>query len=620
MQQPDKKKLPNNQRELNLALGQSKTESKWKNRTMTWAELLDRLSKPTVTQETVAEYQKMAKSKKDAIKDVGGFVGGFLKEGKRKKGNAQSRSLLTLDADSPRLGLWEDFTLMDSYTAAVYSTHSHTPEKPRLRFIIPLKRPVTAEEYTPLALKVAEGLGLDNFDDTTYQAERLMFWPSKPQDGEFVFETQEGDWLDPDEVLAQYPDWRDVSYWPELPGGKELRERQAKRQGDPLEKKGVVGAFCRTYDIHAAIAKFLSDVYGPTDHDDRYTFLSGSTSGGMIVYDDKFAYSHHGTDPVGDTLVNAFDLVRIHLFSDLDDEAKDGTPANRLPSFGAMRDFALEDEEVKATLARDRMAGAMEDFGDLEDDEWQKKLEFDKDGEIASSAGNLELIMKNDENLKDRILMDDFAKRLVVKDDLPWREVTEEDRYWKDADGAGLRVYIEKVYGIVNRGKVEDAFMQEAERQSIHPVREYLDGLEWDGVKRVDTLLIDYLGAEDTAYTRLVTRKFLTAAVARIYEPGAKFDYMLVTSGPQGIGKTELPTILARKWFSNSLENVQGKDAYEALQGVWIMEMGEMTATKKADIEATKHFISKREDIYREAYGRYKSYFKRQPGRRRLAD
>ncbi|MBU5561153.1 virulence-associated E family protein, partial [Enterococcus sp. S123_ASV_20] len=126
----------------------------------------------------------------------------------------------------------------------------------------------------------------------------------------------------------------------------------------------------------------------------------------------------------------------------------------------------------------------------------------------------------------------------------------------------------EKIYGIVNRGKIDDALVQEIERNSYDPVKEYLESLHWDGVPRVETLLIDYLGAEDVPFNRVVTKKFLTAAVGRIFVPGIKFDYMLVTSGPQGIGKTLLPAKLAGDWFSNSLEGVTGKDSYEALQGV----------------------------------------------------
>lgn len=599
-------------KELNLAFGESRYAAKWKNKTVLWSDFLERLKTPTVTQETVKEYQNMTKSRRDTVKDVGSFVGGFLKEGKRKNGYVQSRSLITLDADSAYKEMWDDMQLLSDYCIAVYTTHSHTKKAPRYRFIIPLSRPVTSEEYEPLARKVASQFGMDNFDDTTYQPTRLMHFPSHPRDGEYLFELNDGPWLNPDEILESYPDWRDASYWPESSRSAGIRKKDAEKQGDPLDKPGVIGAFCRTYDIRSAIESFLSDIYLPTTKKDRYTYAEGSTSGGLVVYEDKFAYSHHGTDIVGDSLVNAFDLVRLHKFHHLDEDAKPQTNTNKLPSFKAMQDFALEQSDVKKLMIKERISSADEDFDEWKDDmDWVELLTVNKKGEPDPTASNLEIIFLNDPKLKKHIFMDQFSNRLTVEGDLPWRTV-KEDKFWKDSDDAGLRVYIEKTYGIVNKGKIEDALMQEVERNTIHPVREYLDHLQWDGVKRVETLLVDYLGAEDKDYTRIVTRKFLTAAVARIYVPGIKFDNMIVTTGPQGIGKTLLPGKLAGEWFSNSLDDIRGKDAYEALQGTWIMEMGELTATKKADIETTKHFISKQEDIYRQAYGRRRSYFKRQ--------
>lgn len=602
--------------EVGLSIGDSRHSMKWKNQTILWSDFLGRLTIPTITQETVAEYQKMAKSRRDQIKDVGGFVGGFLKQGRRKSGHVQTRSMITLDADSGYKELWEDMQMLSDYCMAVYTTHSHTSAKPRYRFIIPLSRPVTGDEYEPIARKLASQFGMDYFDDTTYQPERLMYWPSHSRDGEYLFDFVDEPWIDPDVILESYPDWRDSSYWPESSRAAGIRKKSAEKQGNPLEKPGIIGAFCRTYDIASAIEAFLSETYLPTGRTDRYTYAEGSTSGGLVVYEDKFAYSHHGTDIIGDQLVNAFDLVRLHKFGDLDEDAKPQTNTSKLPSFKAMQDFAMELPDVKTLLVKERMSQADADFGEwtedeLNNDDWVSLLEVNKKGEPTPTASNLEIIFKHDPRLKNRIVYDSFSNRNTLVGDLPWRKIGEE-KYWKDSDDAGLRVYIEKTYGIVNKGKIEDAFSQEVNRNVIHPVRNYIDNLIWDGVERLETVLVDYQGAEDTTYNRLVTRKFLVAAVARVYVPGVKFDNMLVTTGPQGIGKTLLANKLAGEWFSNSLEEVRGKDAYESLQGAWIMEMGELTATKKADIETIKHFLSKQEDIYRQAYGRRKSYFKRQ--------
>jgi len=143
-------------------------------------------------------------------------------------------------------------------------------------------------------------------------------------------------------------------------------------------------------------------------------------------------------------------------------------------------------------------------------------------------------------------------------------------------------------------------------------VKEYLNSLVWDGVKRLDTLLVDFFNAEDSEYTRAVTRKAFTAAVARIFTPGCKFDFMLLLVGKQGLGKSYFLKMMGGKWFSDSLTTVVGKEAYEQLQGVWLIEVGELSAAKKADIDALKHFISKQEDIFREAYGRRTGIYPRQ--------
>ncbi|HEQ0773215.1 TPA: DNA primase, partial [Streptococcus pyogenes] len=308
--------------ELHIATGSSRTAKTWKNITLTWQELVERLEKPTVTQETFAEYQKMSRAEKGQAKDVGGFVGGWLKQGKRKNENVQSRSLVALDADSPSKDFLDRLDLLADYAFVLYSTHSHSKKAAKYRLIIPTDRLMMPDEYEPVARYLANQLGMSNFDDTTYQSVRLMFWPSHSRDADFTFKYNDEAFLSVDEVLDTYPDWRDSSFWPESPTHAVKRQREAKKQGDPLSKKGLIGAFCRNYDIRQAIATFLPEVYEEGTTPDRYTYTEGSTANGLVIYDEVFAYSHHGTDPVGDTLVNAYDLVRIHKFGEQDSEAK----------------------------------------------------------------------------------------------------------------------------------------------------------------------------------------------------------------------------------------------------------------------------------------------------------
>lgn len=155
--------------------------------------------------------------------------------------------------------------------------------------------------------------------------------------------------------------------------------------------------------------------------------------------------------------------------------------------------------------------------------------------------------------------------------------------------------------------KFKDALLAVVSTERLyHPIKEYFATLQWDGVERLDTLVVDYMGADDSPYVRAVTRKALTAAVARIYEPGIKFDSMLVISGPQGMGKSTFFALLGKEWFSDSLsiaEHMRDKTASEKLQGYWILEIAEMNGIKKVDVETVKSFISRTDDKFRQAYG-----------------
>ncbi len=603
-----------NDKALDVALGNSRKTKKWKNRTVLWSELLDKLKNTTRTPETMAEYKVMTRDKQSDVKDVGGFVGGYCNEGSRS--DVAHRSVLCLDADFADAELWPDWCLIYGNAAAVYSTHKHTAKNQRLRLVVPLARNVSPDEYQAIGRRVAEALGIDKFDDTSYQPQRVMYWPSTSQDGEYVFEYVDGPLLDPDAVLATYHNWKDVSSWPMSSRVAEVVKRTATKQQDPLEKGGLVGAFCRAYTIQQAIEEYVP-AYVPCDEPGRYTYTEGSTAAGVVIYDDKFSYSHHATDPASGQLCNAWDLVRLHQFGALDADIDPDTQANHRPSYKAMAHLASEDKAVKAQIVSERTAEAMNDFEAVEPEEtpakedWRGKLKFTDRGGLAQTIENTVIILKNDPKLAGALALNEMDHNIVTRHSLPWRKVKGSSQ-WVDNDDASLRYYLEKAYGMTGKDRIFDAVNVVAQQNKFHPVRDYLEGCEWDGVPRVDTLLIDYLGAEDNAYTRAVTRKTLVAAVARIFRPGCKFDYMLTLRGSQGIGKSAIIAKLGGPWFSDTFTTMQGKEAYEQVMGVWLMEIGELAGMRKSEAEVIKLYISKQTDRFRPAYGRRLQEFPRQ--------
>lgn len=612
-------------RQITISAAGNRRATHWPSHTQYWSELVERLRIASRGTETLAEYLALPKSKQDDLKDVGGFVGGSLADGRRKASSVTGRDLITLDLDTIPPFMTDDvLRRIDGLGCAyaVYSTRKHEPAKPRLRLIVPTDRTMTPDEYEPIARKLAQMIGIEMCDPTTFQVTRLMYWPSCSADSQYVFYYGDKPFLSVDGMLALYRDWRNISEWPQVPGANTQHIRLAAKQGDPTTKDGVVGAFCRLYDIYAAMEKFIPGVYAPTDDPTRWTYTGGTTTGGAIIYDDgKFLYSHHATDPCSGRLVNAFDLVRLHKFGDQDDEATPGTPTNRLPSYTAMVKFALQDAGVAAAMTQERYEKAVKAFQgsapqpnaggrqttDEQDMSWIELLEIGSTGRPAKTPQNILTLLQHDPSLAGRIYRDTFAERVMGRGPLPWakRLNTHGTFVWDDSDDLGLAIYVDRVLGFSSERPLRMALSEVAEANAINPVAEYLNSLTWDGVPRLDTLYIDYFGAEDCEFVRAVARKALVAAVARAMVGKIKFDYMTVLySQKQGIGKSTLFRKLGKEWFTDSIKTFEGKEAEELIQGKWIVEIAELQAFNRVDINRIKQFLSKEDDQYREAYGR----------------
>ena len=389
-------------RKLLISSAGSRKATVWPKSTILWSEFADRLKTPVRSSETYEQYLAMTKAQQAELKDAGGFVGGTFMGDRRKPEYAEGRDLLTLDLDSIPAGQTDDILRrVDGLgcAAVVYSTRKHADYAPRLRVIVPLDRTATADEYEPAARKVGALIGIEFCDPTTFEVNRLMYWPSCSSDGVYVYRMFDRPFCSLDGLLGMYGDWQDVAQWPQVPGTDAIARRRLAKQEDPTVKKGVVGAFCRTYTIIQAMDKFLPGLYEETTVPGRYTYTGGETTGGAIIYgNDMFLYSHHSHDPCCNQLVNAFDLVRLHKFGDQDTDVKEGTPTNRMPSFTAMSHLATNDGAVSDLIAKERYERAQEVFqipeagpvGEKEeyDLSWLSRLTKDGNGRYEKTINN----------------------------------------------------------------------------------------------------------------------------------------------------------------------------------------------------------------------------------------
>ena len=580
-------------RDLAIAYGNNRQAKKWVNKTISYDDLKARLKVTIRTTESAEEYAKMSRAQRDIAKDHGGFVGGVLRGGRRKVDTVELRSMIALDGDRIDKTFLADYEKSAPYASCLYTTHSSTPENPRVRLVFPLTRDVTMEKFVAVSRYLAQMLGIDFFDECSYQPNQLMYWPSSPQNGVFVFKETEKDWLNPDDILSAHPEWTDPTRLPTSSRESKANQVTKEKVKEPLAKDGTVGLFNRVYfPISRALEDFLSDVYEPTDNENRWHLITSSSMAGVEIIEDKFVYSHHAKDPAYLKLCNAFDIVRIHKFGDFDDKE----------SFKEMCEFAMRQDEVKVAAANEKLSEAEEDFSDVDD--WKKKLCYTSKGAVLeNSLYNAKLIMQNDPLLKN-IVFNQLADGLEIKGDVPWQHPA---KFWRDADDAQLICYVDDHYGTFSQRNYDIAVTKVADDRSYHPIRLYFEALPpWDGEKRVDTLFIDYFGADDNDYIRAVCRKTLCAAYMRVYHPGIKFDYLPVFNGAQGIGKSTFISNLGMEWFSDSLtlSDMNDKTAAEKLQGYWIHEIGELAGMKKADLDKVKSFVSRCDDKYRASFGK----------------
>lgn len=653
---------PRGDLKLRISVGH-KNLGKVTNKTVTWSALVKKMSDPLIdVQHTLPQYLKLSVDEQSKLKNVGFFVGGQCDDGVRRISTMHERYLVTLDIDACNSGhlfdLEAGFTDLSEFEFFCYSTRKHTASKPRLRIILPLAEPCDGEAYHALSRIMAEmfDVTMESVDPVSYRLTQLMYWPSVCKDADFYTFHNKGALANPQTILDNFGDWRDHTKLPRSERDESLYTGAGKKPEDPETKEGLVGAFCRVYDVPAAIAEFLPDIYvDPTDtpQGTRYTFAAGTTSLGAVVYDDgKFLFSNHMHDPAAGHSQNAFDLVRIHLYGDLDSSAKEGTSPMALPSTKAMVERFKDDGSIAKDLLDQNYSfasrvnddeGAFESLdpaadGELDGDageddgltDWIDQLDINEKGIIKSTMHNLVLILMNDERFAGTVRRNLFNGRKVYIREIDFRQfgsakLPVDDKVngsdWTDGHTRFIKIMLESPRGKDKPGyglkpsdrDLNDAIDHAADRQKFHPVRNYLESLTWDGKPRLRSVFVDYLGAEDTTYHREVCFLTLMGAVTRIFEPGHKFDCMPVLEGLQGTRKSTFVACLAKKqWFSEMGDINDKNRTIEAMSGNWILEFAELHQFGRTEINRIKDFLSTSTETTRLAFERNPRTYRRQ--------
>lgn len=646
---------------------------------------------------TLLQYKGLSDTEQGKLKDNGSYVPGYFKDGIRRNDNLVRRSAITLDLDELTPEQFDFYKSGQSkvwdWVHIAHSTRKHSRQFPRLRIIIPLKKTIPASLYEVVARYAAccvlqtKNESLDACDEVSYRPAQVAYFQTTCSDQRPVFivndhESGALEFLDAEAFLDEMgADTEDLSTWPYSPKRIAKLVARSKRSENPLTKPGVVGAFCNMVDqkggIEWVIKNVIPGVYvdpDPHSHKPRWTFAKGQGKHGAVIEDDGlFLYSNHSSDPLYGQNANAWDVVRVHKFGDLDVD-KDGEPlivephkSATLPSHAAMDEWVRDeypevlgimfkdkfdfesvtddDEEGKDDRRRKakRKAAARDLIGDDDDEDagdedlfdstdWMQKLDVTRDGEPKATFQNYVLITAHDERLRKTFQWDEMSEQTKVmrgfrsKRGLYPTTVVHDKRDGeplKDVHGSILKCIFTAPIGksavgygfnAPPEGDLWRAIDTAAQMRPFHPLKLRVEDTAWDRLERVETFFIRHLKLPDTKFYRDVSRLFFMAGISRIYLPGNKFDHVFVIEGAQGGGKSTFLRYLAMddRYFGElNVDLADQKLVMEHTQGKFILEIAELTAVKRSEIESIKSYITATADEARLAYDRKVTKIKR---------
>lgn len=572
---------------LAIATAPKRDSKTWKNETITWDQFLEWCQAP------------------DNKKEAGNYVFGRLNGTRRTKRTIEARSAVTLDVDFPSAGFLVDVRLLDLHLVW-HTTYSATPEEPRYRLVIPLDREVNPFEYEAAARAVMDMLGTEQFDPGSVQPERYMFRPAAQRADWYEWEEVNGRTATASELIAAAPLTLE-----DIPLGKPPRWKQS-----PFEMKGIIGEFNRA---HQDLDELIETYDLPYDKvgDSRWTLHGAASAAGVGQVRAGLWFSHHANDPAYGQACSAFDLVRLHHFQDLDENSKEGTPVNRLPSHLRM----LEAAEIDPATMNERWSDMQADFGGSgspapapatpaapasaqsqprnAQSDWRTNLAVNRAGAVTDTLANWDLIRANDPAFK-VICWNAMTRAVEVTDDLPWRTREAHSATWTNIDDSSMMIHLERHYrGLrVAQYRVTSFIHDHASANVVNPVKDWLVGLKWDGTERLEECLP---GVRSTTFTRMVARKSLVAAVARMMQPGVKWDHSLILYGPEGLGKSFWIDKMSRGWTA-TLGDLRSKDTLITLDRSWIVVADEGHSLKKSDADVLKEFLTRGNDVWRAPY------------------
>lgn len=699
-------------KEITFALGMGYNLGRAKNKTESLSRFATRFERPGITPEKRIEYLKLSDKRQAYLKGTNGwFMRAHVEKGRRTRNSIHDGDLLTFDVDyatAEFMDLLTEGKILPGTTLFAHTTRSHTPEKPRCRIMVPVKGKIPSERYQAASRIVGNILDpeMAHLDKVSFRVAQMMYMPTVSVDMEkyYIYHAQGGELCDWHNIVAEWETTNgsseNIGNLPRVAGEAELRESEQEAE-DPLEKPGVVGHFCRAYSITELVEGkdgepgLLAEFYEPTEYHEgaisRMTYIHGTTSNGAVVYDDKFVYSHHGSDPAQDHLMNAYDLVRCHLYGDKDENADPDTPMSQRPSVKAMNDFIAKDPAYQQAVVEDRY-DLEEMFNDEDDIAWAEEadgdeltremldligdprqtttseshtdedemsdllgvpinsivpdtvpryrrlraeqppkkwvsteLELTQDGQAKSTLHNITTIVTNDPRFFRKIAFNEFSNQVVLLSDLKTKSkvvppVICDDKangmLWQDTYDLSIRAIIEAPNGKGKPGygfKVSDRDLVggvkiAARNNAFHPIREFISDWRgtWDGEKRIESFLQRHVGAPDTEFVRQAMTLKMIASIARVEEPGCKFDYAIILEGAQGVGKSTLIKLLySDRYFGEiDVDLKDRKQVAEQIAGKWGLELPELSSLHKSEHNEAKHFMRRTDDDVRLSYDR----------------